>query len=1836
MKYLFTATLTILVHVCFAQDTWTTRQNFAGADRFLSTGFAIGTKVYVGTGLDDSFAPLADMWAYDVNTNAWTPKNSFEGAARVGAISFTINGKGYLGLGGTLAGAAFTDLWEYDAITDDWTKKADLPATGRSGSSVFVVNNKAYIVAGQTPDSALSELWEYDPANNTWTQKTSLPSTQRLYASAFAIGSKGYFGLGLDAQDNYLKDFWEYNPSTDVWTKKADFPLEAGASIGFATTTRGYMGLGESNQLWSYYPNADGWVQEEDLPALSLLNSTCVFVNGKAYIANGFPTDNTFYEYTVASDQSITFNTLSAKTFGDAAFTVSATSTASLPVSFTSSNTAVATVNVNTITIVGAGTTIIKASQGGNATFDAAVPVERTLTVGKAGQTITFNALAGKNVNAAPFALTATTTSGLPIAYSSSNTSVATVSGNTVTIVGAGTTTITASQAGNNNYNVATPVPQDLVVSKLTQTITFGTLSPKTTSDVPFNLTATASSSLTVSYSSSNTSVATVSGNTVTLVGAGTTTITASQPGNATYAAAASVDQSLSVSKGAQSWVGSLPTTGGYGNNITITAHLSTNLPYSLTSSNTSIATVALVGGSWVVTPVGIGNTTLTASHPGNAQFDAPPNLTSTLVISKGTQTITMADIPVLKIGVDTRIVMVPRASSGLPVTIETNATSNEVLVYGNALIPYTAFSGTVTLKQAGNDFYLPAQLTKSITVQRGTWTLAMDPFPEMTVGVAPFRPAIAVDRSDVGLTSGNPAVATIVGGKVNIVGPGTATIFAIKSQDAQYNSASVSQVLTVKTAHTITFDPISDKLITDAPFNLSATASSGLPVTFASSDPAIATVSGNTVTIVGAGSAMLTASAGNGTYAMTSSSQVLNVKIGNQTPSQQGQLWGIQTYGGAHASGLVFKTNGDGTDAAIVKEFKASIDKGFGPSGTFFLAPNGKFYGATSRGGLYNGGTIYEFDAANSKFTKKIDLKYADYPVRNWVIAPNGKIYGAKSGSEGDEPGPVVFEFDTQTGQFAKVKSVYSNIISVNDMFISNDGKIFLYGSPDNATKQAMVEYNPATNTVVTRATIQGIQYNPTGFAEANGKYYGTTQNGGDNDQGFVIEFDPTANTLTKKVSFEKATFNTTYPQGLMRASSGKLYGLASWGGPTEGGYVFEYNPNDNTYTKLAYFALTSGVSSGKLVEAPNGKMYGTGNSGGAGGIIFEFDPATNTLMDLINLQSAPTRSIVGTLIHSNNKLYGVAAAGGANSTGAIVEFDYNTLVFKNLYDFEGFSEGSNPFGGLALASNGKLYGTTKYGGTQDGGVLYEINPADNQYAKILDFGGSLGMNPIAPLITGTNGKLYGTTNSGGPMQVGTVFEFDPQTKTARVMLNLMSSDNIGLAVKGPMSQATNGVLYAAAAFGGSNTSSPGTLIELNPSTKIANRLKVFNTADGLNPGNGLIVASNGKVYGTIKDGGTNNLGVLFEYNITTSTYAVKYNFESSAPNPNSPLVEVNGKLYGTVPSGGAQNLGVLFEYDIQNNVFTKKHEFTIGQGGGKLLLASNGKLYGISRYGSAGNAVFEYDITTNTVTKKSSLPTANSFLDEMVPLLVQTTKSIRLDQSVVISPITGKVLGQAAFKPTVTASSGLPVTLTAGNDKISVDATNTVTMLKGGQAILKGNQAGNSAYTAAAEAQLSFCVNPPKPVITASNGGTSTMQLSSSNSSGNQWYKDGQLIQAQVASILNITDPGVYTVVTSVEGCSSEVSAPFIVVVTGDADLNNETIAIYPNPVQERLYINLPGTNQKRVTLMQTDGRIAEEHQTSERVLEIDVRNYSAGLYLVRIVDETGTHPTVKFIKK
>ena len=340
--------------------------------------------------------------------------------------------------------------------------------------------------------------------------------------------------------------------------------------------------------------------------------------------------------------QTITFGALAARIFGDAPFSLGGTASSGLTVSYSSSNASVATVSGDVVTVVGAGTTTITATQAGNAGYLAATPVDQILTVNKAAQAITFGSIAAKTYGDASFTLGGSASSGLSLGYVSSDPTVATISGNSVTIIGAGSTTITASQAGDSNYLAATPVPQSLTVNQASQVLTFGALTPKTFGDPTFNLAATASSALSVSYLSSNPSVATISGSTVTIVGAGTTTITAAQAGDTNYLAATSVPQTLTVGQASHEITFGALATKTFGDaSFTLGATSSSGLSVSYESSNPAVATVS--GNT--VTIIGAGTTTITAAQAGDTNHLAAAAVPQPLQVSKAEATVSLTGL---------------------------------------------------------------------------------------------------------------------------------------------------------------------------------------------------------------------------------------------------------------------------------------------------------------------------------------------------------------------------------------------------------------------------------------------------------------------------------------------------------------------------------------------------------------------------------------------------------------------------------------------------------------------------------------------------------------------------------------------------------------------------------------------------------------------------------------------------------------------------------------------------------------------------------------------------------------------------------------------------------------------------------------------------------------------------------------------------------------------------------------------------------------------------------------------------------------------------------------
>ncbi|MDB6109675.1 MAG: hypothetical protein JWR69_1425, partial [Pedosphaera sp.] len=479
----------------------------------------------------------------------------------------------------------------------------------------------------------------------------------------------------------------------------------------------------------------------------------------------------------------------------------------------------------------------------------------------KTNQTISFAALPNKNYGDAPFSVGATASSGLAVSFSILS-GPATLSGNSLTITGAGSVVVRASQAGNANYNSAPNVDQSFTVAPANQTISFGALAGKNYGDAPFAVGATASSGLTVNFSVFS-GPATISGTTVTITGAGTVVVRASQAGSANYNAAPNVDQSFAVTKANQTITFAALGNKNYGDApFSVGATASSGLPVSF-SIFSGPATISGTN----VTIIGTGTVVVRAAQAGNTNYNAAPNVDQSFTVAPVSQTITFGTLASKNYG-DAPFSVGATASSGLAVSF--SIFSGPATISGTNITITGAGTVIVRASQAGNTNYNAApNVDQSFTVAPANQTITFGALGNKNYGDAPFSVGATANSGLPVSFSILSGPATVSGTNVTITGAGTVVVRASQAGNTNYNAApNVDQSFIVTPAsQTITFGTLANKNYGDSPFSVGATASSGLPVSFSIlSGPA--TVSGTNVTITGAGTVVVRAAqAGNTNY---------------------------------------------------------------------------------------------------------------------------------------------------------------------------------------------------------------------------------------------------------------------------------------------------------------------------------------------------------------------------------------------------------------------------------------------------------------------------------------------------------------------------------------------------------------------------------------------------------------------------------------------------------------------------------------------------------------------------------------------------------------------------------------------------------------------------------------------------------------------------------------------------------------------------------------------------------------------------------------------------------
>jgi hypothetical protein len=324
------------------------------------------------------------------------------------------------------------------------------------------------------------------------------------------------------------------------------------------------------------------------------------------------------------TSQIIDFSPPASVTFGDAPITLSATASSGLPVVLELVS-GPGSLTASTLTITGAGDIVLRASQAGDTVYSAA-SLERTIVVARKPQSITFPEISSRPFTSPPFALGATSDSGLPVSYAVEWGS-ASVSDGILTITGAGLIRVSARQDGDANHLAATPLYREFSARLLPQEIVFTQALPNLPVDAaPFELSATASpSGLPVSFEVSG--PATLTGNTLTLTGSpGSVTITAKQSGDSTYGRAADITRSFVVGIVQEIDFPAIPTKAVGAPPFELAA---TAVPSGLPVSFSIVSGPATLSGK-LLTLTGTGTVVVQAAQAGNSTYlPAAPKLRS-------------------------------------------------------------------------------------------------------------------------------------------------------------------------------------------------------------------------------------------------------------------------------------------------------------------------------------------------------------------------------------------------------------------------------------------------------------------------------------------------------------------------------------------------------------------------------------------------------------------------------------------------------------------------------------------------------------------------------------------------------------------------------------------------------------------------------------------------------------------------------------------------------------------------------------------------------------------------------------------------------------------------------------------------------------------------------------------------------------------------------------------------------------------------------------------------------------------------------------------------------
>ena len=248
--------------------------------------------------------------------------------------------------------------------------------------------------------------------------------------------------------------------------------------------------------------------------------------------------------------------------------------------------------------------------------------------------------------------------------------------------------------------------------------------------------------------------------------------------------------------------------------------------------------------------------------------------------------------------------------------------------------------------------------------------------------------------------------------------------------------------------------------------------------------------------------------------------------------------------------------------------------------------------------------------------------------------------------------------------------------------------------------------------------------------------------------------------------------------------------------------------------------------------------------------------------------------------------------------------------------------------------------------------------------YQSLASFGVANNAGPDVALVQGSNGVFYATTTTGGANGLGSIFRINADGTGYTSIWDFSGVDGDGANPQAGLILGSDGKLYGTTSQGGGNNAGIVFKLATNGSSFVVLYAFTGTNGDGASPAAPLIRGSDGALYGTTLAGGGNNAGTVFKLNTDGTGYSILRSFTGTNGDgayPSAGLLQGTGNvLYGTTAFGGAGMAGTVFKLNPNGTGYTNIHSF-IGSDGedpcAALIQGTDGLLYGTTYYGGGDN---------------------------------------------------------------------------------------------------------------------------------------------------------------------------------------------------------------------------------------------------------------------------------------